>query len=312
VFENVRNFVADNLVPAYQAYVAQRKARKYGRHQLLRLGMDAAVALYHLREHLPKEKRPSYDEIVQCCPDYAIVRDIANIRKHGKLDGKRYKPLISTPDHFFEALIYTQFQDEQGEYWATDVEVYVRLDDKTERTMTDLLVSAMRFWQNRLEKIGVGKLANIPVPSLQKVVSRLEAAQDRVSFELVQKQQNRLRVQVRRYNNDKACFEPVDLRSYTSAEFRLWKAHPTITVPFSIVPVDDGKPIQGEKPLELAFEFPVSPAQKAMVDALEAFPDEQQAIIEMLFRANPELVTRLTEMTRCGFEAREKRKRTSP
>ena len=274
--------------------------------------MDAAVALYHLREHLPKSNRPSYDEVVRCCPEYAIVRDIANIRKHGKLEGKRYKPLISNPDHFFEALIYTQFRDEQGEYWATDVEVYVRLDDKTEHTMTDLLVSAMRFWQKRLAEICVGKIADIPAPSIRDIISRIDAAQHRVSFELVQQQLTRLRIQVRRYNFDKVAFEPVDLSSFTSSEFRLWKAQPTITVPFSIIPVADGKPIQGEKPLKLAFEFPVSPAQKAMVDALEAFPDEQQAIIEMFLRANPELVTRLTEMTRRGFDARDKQKGKAP
>jgi hypothetical protein len=273
--------------------------------------MDAAVALYHLREHLPQEKRSSYDEVVKCCPEYAIIRDIADIRKHGKLGRKKPPPLISTPDHFFEALIYTQFRDDQGEYWATDIEVYVRLDDKTEHTITELLASVMQFWQKRLAEIGVGRIADIPAPSLQSIVSRLEAAQHRVSFESVEQQLARLRIQVRRYNYDKAAFEPVDLSSFTSAEFRLRKAPLTITVPFSIIPVADGKPIQGEKPLEFTFEFPVSPAQKAMVDALEAFPDEQRAIIEMFFRANPELVTRLTEMTRLGFESRKKRKTTS-
>jgi hypothetical protein len=53
MFARVRDFFVQQVLPTYKQFFGSRRENVFGEHRLLRHGIAAAGALYHLREHLP-------------------------------------------------------------------------------------------------------------------------------------------------------------------------------------------------------------------------------------------------------------------
>ncbi len=85
MFDDVAALFHENVIVAYQEYIRARTSRVAGRSQDLRLALSAAAALYHFREHLPKNLRRSRVELEKACADYGLLGDIVNASKHGEL-----------------------------------------------------------------------------------------------------------------------------------------------------------------------------------------------------------------------------------
>jgi hypothetical protein len=76
MFESTRKYVVENVMKSYHEFINHRASNEWGENQLLRKGINSAITLYHLREHIPRDMRPSYNDLENLCEDYGLVRDI--------------------------------------------------------------------------------------------------------------------------------------------------------------------------------------------------------------------------------------------
>ena len=229
MFEKARDYVIQNALPAYVEFFAGLRRNRFGEGEVVRLGVTTAVALYHLREHLPDMIRPSAETLKKDCPDYALLGDIANASKHKKL--VRFKPRISNADQIYEVVVSTQYEDRKGKYPVAQVAVHVKLDDGTERDLAELLHIVMSMWCQKLADLGVVKIANPETLPADVHVSRADAAKRKFSTVVVQGEERKHRYVIRRFNYQTGKSEQVDLTG-CKVEMRVWK--PVESVPMHV------------------------------------------------------------------------------
>jgi hypothetical protein len=158
MFENTRDHFVQNVLPTYKEFFETRLKNEFGVNDLVRRATVAATALYHMREHFDPQLETT--TLVGLCPDYALVRDICDASKHKELD--RSSAIVRRAAQIFEVAITTQYRDEQGEYWSSQVEAMVRLDSGAERKLAEVLYNVMGMWCERLRSLGV--IPTIPNP----------------------------------------------------------------------------------------------------------------------------------------------------
>jgi len=172
MFENTHKYVVENVLKSYQEFIDHRKSNCWGEDQLLRKGINAAIALYHLREHIPKNIRPSFEYMKNLCEDYGLVRDIANVSKHNVLN--KNDPRITSASQIFENMVNTRYEDEQGEYFSCQIEVFLRLDDGTEKKLVNVLYNVICMWRDLLDSLGIINIKEILPPKVDFPLSREE------------------------------------------------------------------------------------------------------------------------------------------
>jgi len=281
MFTKARNYVIQNALPAYREFFAALRHNRFGEGEIVRLGVTAAIALYHLREHLPDPIRPTRDALQNTCPDFALVGDVANASKHKKLD--RGRPRISNADQVYEMAVSTQYQDKKGWYPAVQVAVHVRLDDGTERDLADLLHGVMNMWSQKLADLEVVNIANPEALLRDRHVSRAEAAKRTFSGRIVIGEERHHRWALRRFNYQTGKPEPMDLTG-AKIEMRMWKAIESIPMHVQLP----------ELQLEADVEIPVTPAQGAKFMQLSTDEDKNRFLTALLKRS-PKLQLRVKE-----------------
>lgn len=284
MFQNARNYVVQNVLPAYSGFFEGLRRSRWGQGEVVRLGITAAVALYHLREHLPDPK-PSESVLEQACPDFALVRDVTNVAKHSKLT--RGSPQISNASQLFEIGVSTQYKDKKGVYSAFEVTACVKLDDGTERDLAEILHNVMEMWVQKLEDLGIKDLP-MKDETLRRDVhlSRAEAAKRRLSGVGIQGEELALRFQVRRFNYATGRSEPVDL---TGAK-----------VKFTMRKIPDSVPMHVEIPdhgLKADADIPLTRAQAAKFSRLLSAEEKERYVAELVRRS-----PRLGKLIRDGFQ----------
>jgi hypothetical protein len=277
MFGSARDHFLQNVWPSYRTFFEQRDAGKLGVNDLVRHGTQAAGALYHMREHLPVTVGRA--EIELGCADYALIGDVANAAKHKTLT--RSTPRVSDASGIFEAGVITRFQDEQGEYSCPQAEVFVRLDNGTERRLADLLFGVMVMWCDRLRALNVID-AKEPGPlDLDRHVSREEAARREMPLQINAGEEWRLQLRLFRFDYAKHRSEPIDL---TGAEMRFTLYAPPKHVSIDVVMKEGDSPT--------SFEVPLSEAQSHEYVKLKE-PAEQHAYVARLLASNPDLQVEL-------------------
>lgn len=209
MFDSPRSVFSLNVLPAYRAFFERRREGKWGRKQLLRLGIDAAVALYHLHEHLPT--KPTRAALERKCAAFGLVADIANVSKHGTLT-RNPSRRISSAGQISEVLAVTEYRDEVGVYRAPQVEVHVKLDDGTTQDLAQLLHEVMTMWCDELRALQIIDMRDNPeAPVLDGHVSRKEAEKRTAGLEITKGEEHRLEMVLRRFNYAINRSEPMDL-----------------------------------------------------------------------------------------------------
>lgn len=127
----------------------------------LRRGLLAAIVLTHMADHIAQEgkpagERPVMDErvanwrtkILDICPNFCLVQDVANATKHAKRStskhGAHYVPSsdkISTSPGLFQAPF------SQGSF-AEACEITVDLPDGTSKPLLDLVMTVSQAWRS--------------------------------------------------------------------------------------------------------------------------------------------------------------------
>ena len=209
MFDNSRKYVIENVLPSYHDFFDHYKSGPWGENQLLRKGINAAIALYHLREHLPSHLKPRRAELENDCPDYGLLGDIANVAKH--LNINRNNPLISNANQLYEIMAITYYADEQGEFTASQIEVHIKLDNGTQRSMAEILYNVMCMWRDKLDNLGIVALKAPPPLAPNRALTRAKADQINTDMKLTQGEAYRLQIQIFKYNYEKKERAPLDL-----------------------------------------------------------------------------------------------------
>jgi hypothetical protein len=115
MFGNVRDQFVQHVLPLYREFFEMREKNEFGINGLASRAVNTATALYHLREHL--DPRPSVAALVALCPDYDLVRAIANTSKHHELDHGNTQ--ITRADQIREMAVATRYRDADGEYTSS-------------------------------------------------------------------------------------------------------------------------------------------------------------------------------------------------
>jgi hypothetical protein len=249
MLKNPRDFFIQNVRVAYQDFFDARKNTKFGENKLLRLGINAATNLYHLREHFTPV--PRFSDVVARCPDYTLVRDIANISKHKTIT--RYNPQVK---NLLEYRLQALYEDEKGSYQNCRVEVLVSFANGPGKPLADILFNVMSMWcvwlrQNNI----IVNLANPESVTLPNFVKREDAVS--VPLEILASEKRNLRCRVVKYDPITDELRPVDL---TGAKIELQTAVPPrfvgvkLQIPEHQISADVDIPLteeQGERYIEL-------------------------------------------------------------
>jgi hypothetical protein len=218
-----RDFFVQNVRVAYDDFMDARRHPTFGEHDLLRLGIAAAVTLYHFREHLtPQPIVPS--------SDYAILRDVANISKHKRL-------------------IIARYEDGQGPYHHSWVDVGVDLRNGAKRLLADALFNVMGLWRRWLRDEGIiPGLADPASIQLPRFVERASATS--VPFKNVAGEGRHWEWAFLEYDAASDELRPRDLAG-CQITFRAWQAprsvDMTFTFPAHNVAVDVAVPLTEEQ-----------------------------------------------------------------
>lgn len=143
-----KSWFVHNVAATYDGYVAERDRNTSGRFQHKRAAIAASLALYHLREHLPKQITASRKKIEQICPEYALIADVANAAKHRKLDFGR--PTISDVSSIKEAHVVVQYVGDDPSYINSFTSVRVKNEDGNQVDLDNTITSVYNFWVSYL------------------------------------------------------------------------------------------------------------------------------------------------------------------
>lgn len=153
MFDNLAVTFYNNVVAAYDEYVAHRDSPAAGRDRHLRTAVEAATALYHFREHLPDSLSGPVKDLEQTSIDYALMRGVANASKHKRVTRRR--PLVASAEDIREVTVIVRYSDENGEYSHSQTKIDVICSDGVTRWLDPAITHVLNFWGKLLSDAGV-------------------------------------------------------------------------------------------------------------------------------------------------------------
>ena len=232
MFDDLAAYFQENVVAAFEEYLAIKRSVTTGRSRDIRTATAAAAALFHLREHLPPASALSRSDAERLCPDYGVLGDIANVAKHRSLTAQtpHGPPLIALATQLREMITVTEYEDEAGQYRHVDKRVMAELSNGDRRDVLDIMISVMNFWQRHLHALGViPRARTFQSLALRQPMSRSECGSDRLNIEVLQGLRLHQTIQLLRYNYVTGAIEPVDLTGMEAC-LRIYKPSYSVDV----------------------------------------------------------------------------------
>lgn len=163
----------ESALSAYNAFIESIRRPVTGKNQDLRLAREAAVALYHLREHLSWTRGKSFPPDIDACADYHLLEDVVNVLKHG---GPRREGNVASATDIYELVVFTEYEDAQGPYQDAAKRVEVKLKDGSVRDMEEVLRNVFNMWIANYQKQGVSLDLSPSVPPVNQIPARTSAS----------------------------------------------------------------------------------------------------------------------------------------
>jgi len=217
--EELAAYFYQHVFLAYHRYRQVKNDPVMGDNKDRREAIDAAIALYHLREHIPQQFSKSRAQLAALCPDYDLLGDIVNAAKHNVLT--RGTPRVAGADSIYEVQVCTRYQDQEREYDHVEKIVEVELSDGSTRDLYDILTNVVNMWLDELHRIGAIDLRQPIQLNRPGLVSREDASS--IALQLTRGIQWKQRFRFQRYNYESNAIEPVDLRDAENIIFTVRK-----------------------------------------------------------------------------------------
>lgn len=243
MFDDLAAYFVENVLAAYREFGDSLRSEVYGESNDLRLAVNAAVALYHFREHFPSGAQKTRTQLAAICPDYDLLGDIVNAAKHQTLT--RGTPRVSAASDIYEEIVLTQYQDQEGAYWDAEKMVMVKLTDGSTQSLRDILTNVLNMWIDELQAIGLlltlNKVASQPIGIPPR---RSKSGTFGMSLAIIPGLRFRYRARLQRHN-----YSTGKVDYYTgveSATFRVYKPSYVVEVALQL---DTGEIIRKDVPL---------------------------------------------------------------
>jgi hypothetical protein len=221
MFDDLEAQFFESVLPSYQAFVDSLKLDTAGLNSDMRFAKDAALALFHLREHVPwaKGKGKTWPTFLSACPDYVLLQDIVNVFKHGP----RREGQVAAPTDIYETTVITEYEDAAGTYHHAEKEVTIQLRDGSLRDMKTVLRTVLSMWISQFQSRGL--LARLDPPNPEPYVMPTRAtASGAALMNLTLLQGIRLSrsFRLQKFNHAVRKIEPIDITGHTY-QFAVYK-----------------------------------------------------------------------------------------
>jgi len=212
MFDDLEAQFFENVLPAYNAFAESLKSESAGLNADLRLGKDAALALFHLREHVSWAKGKPWPAFLAACPEYVLLQDIVNVLKHG---ARRDGP-VAKPTDIYEITVMTDYEDAEGTYHHAEKEVTVQLRDGSLRNLKTVLRTVLDMWVAEFKARGLLARFETKPPELAANPTRATAS-GAAPMNLTTLQGLRFHRSFRRqkFNYATGKIEPIDITGHT-------------------------------------------------------------------------------------------------
>jgi hypothetical protein len=291
MFENTRKYLVEYVLPSYQDFLDHRSSNDWGENQLLRKGINAATALFHIREQIPSDIRPTKKDLKHQYKDYGLVADIANVAKHHEITNDN--PQISKSSQIYEAMVYTMFADEQGQYYSPQLEIFVKLDDGTEMKLINILYNAMLMWRDVLDKLGIINLAVIEPIRIDQPLTRDEVGKRTAHMSARQGEEYNWQFRMEKYNYEKNVAEPMDITGM-NFQFRISKLPEQVPMCIHIT--------NSNTKIDFDFDIPLSKEQAAQYVSIEN-DEKKNAFLKKLVDSNLNIKNKLNSKIKSAIQA---------
>lgn len=218
MFSDLAAYYGEYVVPSFAIYRDISKDGVAGSSRDLREALNAASALFHLREHLPIGTL-SRAHAERLCPDYALLGDVVNAAKHRVVTNitPHGAPLVNDATHLTEQLVLIEYEDDAGTYRFVQKTVVVALSDGSKRNLMEVLTNVMNFWEQHMLSLGVVETARtFAYDAGIRARTRAECGTGQLGFEIVQGQRFRQNMLLLRYNYTTGKADPIDLTGATA------------------------------------------------------------------------------------------------
>jgi hypothetical protein len=267
MFDDINAYFHENVLDTYVKYVKVKNSHNAGKSDDLRSALNAASTLFHLREHIPTDKRKTRKALSNLCSDFDLLGDIVNVSKHRTISQNR--PQITKAENLYEQIIITLYKDKKGEYQHVEKSVFALLDNGTERDLFEIITNVLNMWLVDLHSVGIldkikpFEIKQIKIPARSKNL-------DKLNLKIIRGVRFHQRWKFQRYNYEKGIIEPVDLTG-SEIQFNVYK--PLFTM---VLNVKDNK--TGE---ETNLEIKVDEKQKKMILKLKTEEEKLTAFFKM-------------------------------
>ena len=212
MFDDLEAHFLEGVLPAYSSFIESLKSDTAGLSSDLRLGKDAALALFHLREHVPWAKGKPWPVFLTACPEFVLLQDIVNVFKHGpRRDGQ-----VAKPTDIYETTVMTDYEDSDGTYHHAEKEVTIQLRDGSLRDMKVVLRTVLGMWITEFKSRGLLGRLEPPLPEAHVIPTRATAS-GAAPMNLTVLQSVRFNRSFRRqkFNHATGKIEPIDIMGHT-------------------------------------------------------------------------------------------------
>lgn len=285
MFDDLAAYYQENVVASFSDYKETAKNGVSGRSRDLKGAVEAASALFHLREHLP-DPAPSRGSIENQCRDYGLLGDIVNAVKHKNINGQtpHGAPLVDKAECLSEQIVLIEYEDSEGTYKHVEKTVVVKLADGSERNLKEILTNVANFWENHMVSIGIKSAAHqFSFENPLRYRSR-EECEEGLDFELIKGLRFKQSMKMMRYNHESGVAEPIDL---TGSEIKMSIYRPKYDVDIVLRNDSTGEEIKNTISLseEESEEVLKLKTDREKQEYVYSLPKAKDALVEMAGKA---------------------------
>lgn len=212
MFDSIRSYFVRNVLANYKSYRNSIEEKETGVHNDLRLAINAATSLYHMREHMPKSHQKSRAEIAKICSNYDLLGDVVNASKHQILD--RGDPKLNSAEKIEEIVLITEYEDEKGKYYDAEKKIIAHLKDGSEVDIDKILRDVANFWVNEMNKLGYDFSKIKPIKRMIPPPRQSESGAAPMSIRHIKGEDFKHKMVFQIYDEETGKFVPKDLTDH--------------------------------------------------------------------------------------------------